>query len=91
MAIHPAPTKTAVPQGGAHSAEQRGLVATKPPVQRKLCTIPSVCGQLDVGRTTVYGLIADGTLRRVKVGARTLIPQADVDAFVAGLLDGGVA
>lgn len=61
------------------------------PTQRKLCTIPNVCGQLSVGRSTVYGLIDDGTLRRVKIGARTLIPQADVDAFVAGLLDGGAA
>lgn len=58
------------------------------PTLRKLCTIPNVCEQLDVGRTTVYQLINDGTLRRVKIGARTLIPQADVDAFVAGLLDG---
>lgn len=65
--------------------------ASATPTQRKLATIPDVCGQLSVGRSTVYGLIDDGTLRRVKIGARTLIPQADVDAFVAGLLDGGVA
>ncbi|HET7667077.1 MAG TPA: helix-turn-helix domain-containing protein [Mycobacterium sp.] len=65
--------------------------ASPTPVQRKLTTIPDVCRQLSVGRSTVYGLIDDGTLRRVKIGARTLIPQADVDAFVAGLLDGGVA
>lgn len=58
------------------------------PTQRKLCTIPNVCEQLSVGRTTVYGLIDDGTFRRVKVGVRALIPQADVDAFVAGLLNG---
>ena len=61
------------------------------PAQRKLCTIPNVCAQLSVSRTTVYGLIDDGTLRRVKVGVRALIPQADVDAFIAGLLDGGAA
>lgn len=65
--------------------------ASATPAHRKLTTIPDVCGQLSVGRSTVYGLIDDGTLRRVKIGARTLIPQADVDAFVAGLLDGGVA
>lgn len=66
---------------------------TKPaaPAQRKLCTIPNVCAQLDVGRSSVYNLIADGSLRRVKIGARTLIPQADVDAFIAGLLEGDVA
>ena len=66
-------------------------MATTPTVQRKLCTISDVCEQLSVGRTTVYQLIGDGTLRRVKVGARALIPQADVDAFVAGLVDGTVA
>lgn len=65
--------------------------ASPTPVQRKLTAIPDVCGQLSVGRSTVYGLIDDGTLRRVKVGARTLIPQVDVDAFIAGLLDGGAA
>jgi excisionase family DNA binding protein len=60
-------------------------------VQRKLCTINDVCEQLSVGRTTVYGLIDSGTLRRVKVGVRALIPQVDVDAFIASLLDGGAA
>lgn len=61
------------------------------PVQRKFSTIPNVCEQLNVGRSTVYGLIDAGTLRRVKIGARSLIPQVDVDAFVAALLDGGAA
>ena len=65
--------------------------ATPTPVQRKLSSIPDVCEQLSVGRSSVYGLIEDGTLRRVKIGARTLIPQADVDALIAGLLDGGAA
>ncbi|WP_067859213.1 excisionase family DNA-binding protein [Mycolicibacterium wolinskyi] len=79
---------------GVPVSEGKFLVLKNPtptPVQRKLCTVGDVCGQLSVGRTTVYGLIADGTLRRVKVGARALIPQSDVDAFVAGLLDGGNA
>jgi excisionase family DNA binding protein len=66
-------------------------MATKPTAQRKLCTISDVCEQLSVGRSTVYQLIDAGSLRRVKVGARALIPQADVDAFVAGLIDGDVA
>lgn len=66
-------------------------MATQPTAQRKLCTIPNVCEQLSVSRTTVYQLINDGTLRRVKLGASALIPQADIDAFVASLLDGGAA
>lgn len=60
------------------------------PVQRKLCTIPNTCEQLSISRSTLYQLIDDGTLRRVKVGARALIPQADIDAFIARLLDGDV-
>jgi len=63
-------------------------MATKPTAQRKLCTISDVCEQLSVGRSTVYQLIDAGSLRRVKVGARALIPQSDVDAFVSALLDG---
>lgn len=37
---------------------------------------------LGLGRTTIYKLIDDGHLGRVKVGARTLIPAQDVDALL---------
>jgi excisionase family DNA binding protein len=60
------------------------------PIERKFASIPDVCEQLSISRSTLYQLIDDGALRRVKVGARALIPQVDVDAFVARLLDGDV-
>lgn len=40
-----------------------------------------------LSRATIYNLIADGTLRRSKVGAATLIPVADLVA----LIENGIA
>jgi excisionase family DNA binding protein len=36
---------------------------------------------LGIGKTKLYDLIADGELETVKVGRRTLIVQASIDAF----------
>lgn len=36
---------------------------------------------LGIGKTKIYDLIADGELETVKVGRRTLIVQASIDAF----------
>ncbi len=38
-----------------------------------------------IGRTTVYGLIATGKLEAVKLGSRTLITAASIDALLASL------
>ncbi len=38
-----------------------------------------------IGRTTVYGLIAAGKLEAVKLGSRTLITAASIDALLASL------
>ena len=40
-------------------------------------------GVLGVGRTTIYRLIDEGTLRRMLIGRRSLIPRADIDSFIA--------
>ena len=47
-------------------------------------SIRDVAEMLGLGRTTVYKLISEGYLTRIKVGARTLIPASDVRALVAG-------
>lgn len=36
----------------------------------------------DISRSHLYQLIRDGELATVKVGSRTMIPQAELDAFV---------
>jgi excisionase family DNA binding protein len=38
-----------------------------------------------LGRTTLYREIANGRLEVVKVGARTLITRAALEAYIAGL------
>lgn len=44
--------------------------------------IDEVATMLGISRTTVFKLMADGELPRVKVGSRTLIRAADVDALL---------
>lgn len=45
-------------------------------------SIKDVAALLGLGRTTVYKLIGEGRLTRVKIGARTLVPAADVRALL---------
>ena len=44
--------------------------------------VHEVAAMLGLGRTTVYKLLDEGHLSRVKVGARTLIPARDVEALL---------
>jgi len=39
-------------------------------------------GQLSISRSTLYGLISAGQLRRVKIGRRTLIPATEIDRLL---------
>lgn len=45
--------------------------------------IPDACRRLGVGRTVLYELIKSQELRTLKVGARTLIPESELQSFVA--------
>ncbi len=42
------------------------------------------CAALGITRPTLYGLIADGRLRTIKVGARRLIPATELHRLLAG-------
>lgn len=44
--------------------------------------VNEVASMLGLGRTTIYKLIDEGHLTRVKVGARALILASDVDALL---------
>jgi excisionase family DNA binding protein len=37
-----------------------------------------------LGRSTIFQLMADGRLDRVKIGKRTLIPRASLEALLSG-------
>jgi excisionase family DNA binding protein len=39
----------------------------------------------------VYGLIKQGRIRTIKVGSRTLIPESELQRFIAEQLDKAVA
>ncbi len=49
---------------------------------RMTYTIDEVATLLGLGRTTIYKLIDEGHLTRIKIGARTLIPARDVEALI---------
>jgi excisionase family DNA binding protein len=54
--------------------------------ERILLTIMQTAHRLNVGRTTVFGLIRDGQLRVVRIGRAVRIPVSDVDAWLASQL-----
>lgn len=48
--------------------------------------IPDACQRLSIGRTMLYQLIASGELRTIKIGTRTLVPEADLQKIIADRL-----
>ena len=53
-----------------------------------LLTPERAAERLDVGRTTIYELIATGKLRSVKINRSRRIPTADLEDYVRQLRDG---
>lgn len=53
--------------------------------RRRLLPLVEASHQLGVGRSTVYALIAAGSLEVVKIGRRSLIPAESIEAYVASL------
>ena len=73
----PDPTHQKQPTAGGPAASD---------ATRGAYTVERACRRLgDIGRTTVYGLIAAGKLEAVKLGSRTLITAASIDALLASL------
>ena len=54
-------------------------------VQREALSVGAVAQALGVGKVTVYRLLREGQLRRVKIGHRTVVPAGDVAALVERL------
>lgn len=51
----------------------------------RLYPVPAACGELGVKPTTLYGLLGTGKLQAVKLGRRTLVTEASINAFKASL------
>lgn len=47
-------------------------------------TVNAAVKATGIGRSTIYAMMADGRLDRVKVGKRTLIPRASLEALIFG-------
>lgn len=56
-------------------------------VTATLLRIPDVQARLGIKRSKVYDLVASGDLRIVKIGRAACIPAADVEAYIARLID----
>ncbi|BBF92126.1 helix-turn-helix domain-containing protein [Blastochloris tepida] len=66
--------------GTVKSRSRKGVPA--PPCGFGALTVPEAAAYLRVSRSSVYNLFERGDLRPIKVGGRTLIRKADVDALL---------
>lgn len=51
-------------------------------MDRKAYKLNEVAQTLGLGRTTIYKLLREGELRKIKIGATTLIPAESLDALL---------
>jgi excisionase family DNA binding protein len=49
-------------------------------------SISDVCRRLSIGKTTFHELVNGGQLRVFKIGKKTLIPESEIQRFVADRL-----
>lgn len=44
--------------------------------------IPEACRRLGVGRSSLYELIKSGEVKTIKIGTRTLVPEAELQKVI---------
>jgi excisionase family DNA binding protein len=54
-------------------------------MERLAFTVSEACQALRIGRTTFYQLLANGELKAVALGRKTLIPRDALESFMASL------
>lgn len=54
-----------------------------PPEPSALLSVDETARTLGIGRTRLYGLLDDGSLRSLHVGKRRMVRREDVEAFIA--------
>ena len=57
----------------------------RPNAPDRLLSVDEAARALGIGRSVLYGLIASGRVRSVKVGRRRLIPSSAVAGYIAEL------
>ena len=53
-------------------------------LERRALSIGEAAATSNLSRATIYRLIKDGRLATAKIGARRLVPLANLDALLAG-------
>lgn len=61
------------------------MIRTLTPISSALLRVQEACDYARIGRTKLYELIQNGTLRAVKVGAATRIGRDSLDNWLASL------
>jgi hypothetical protein len=56
---------------------------------RRIESVPETCGLLKLSRAKVYDLMDEGKLQRVKLGHRTFITTASIEALLDAAFAGG--
>lgn len=54
-----------------------------PPAPDRLLSVDEAAGMLGLGRSALYGEVASGRLRTMKIGRRRLVPSSAIAAFIA--------
>jgi excisionase family DNA binding protein len=49
-------------------------------------TVDQACERLGISRTTLYDLFKTGGLKFIKIGARTLVPESEIQALQGRLI-----
>lgn len=51
-------------------------------LNRRLLSVPEAAAYLSIGKRTMEKLLRDGEVLKVRIGARTLIDQTDLDDYI---------
>lgn len=53
-----------------------------PSLNRRLLSVAEAAAYLSIGKRTMEKLLRDGEVLKVRIGARTLVDQVDLDDYV---------
>jgi excisionase family DNA binding protein len=79
---------TVINRGNPKRFDMAESMKTFDRVEAAAFTVKEAADYLRISRTTLYRLFSDSALPRTRIGGRTLVRKADVDAFLARCVEG---
>lgn len=55
-----------------------------PKIEPLAFRINDACEALQISRSSLYSLVAEGKLRLIKIAGRSLIPRSEIDRLLSG-------